>query len=110
MFCAFFWDLSNNKTETTAGLPPMKAEMSSEDVRQRALDVDSILEEQKGENERLKEELEGKKDRYVLRELEYRKIIEDLQGEIREKAVLDINEAKKMELTTKYHTEILDRV
>jgi len=88
----------------------MKAEMSSEDVRQRALDVDSILEEQKGENERLKEELEGKKDRYVLRELEYRKIIEDLQGEIREKAVLDINEAKKMELTTKYHTEILDRV
>jgi len=84
--------------------------MSSEDVRQRALDVDSILEEQKGENERLKEELEGKKDRYVLRELEYRKIIEDLQGEIREKAVLDINEAKKMELTTKYHTEILDRV
>lgn len=84
--------------------------MSSEDVRQRALDVDSILEEQKSENERLKEELEGKKDRYVLRELEYRKIIEDLQGEIREKAVLDINEAKKMELTTKYHTEILDRV
>ncbi|EAR92965.2 hypothetical protein TTHERM_00295780 (macronuclear) [Tetrahymena thermophila SB210] len=105
----------NNKNlqkirEITTGLPPMKAEMSSEDVRQRALDIEQLLETQKQENEKLKNDLENRKDRYVQRELEYRKIIEELQNEIRQKAVLDLNEAKKMELATRYHQEILDRI
>ncbi|KAL4451123.1 hypothetical protein ABPG74_021445 [Tetrahymena malaccensis] len=105
----------NNKNlqkirEITTGLPPMKAEMSSEDVRQRALDIEQLLETQKQENEKLKNDLDNRKDRYVQRELEYRKIIEELQNEIRQKAVLDLNEAKKMELATRYHQEILDRI
>lgn len=99
-----------NLPEATNGLPAMKAEMSSEDVRQRAFDVESILEERKSENEKLKQELEGRKERYVLRELEYRKIIDELQNEIRNNAVLDTSEAKKMEQTVKYHQDIQDKI
>lgn len=77
--------------------------MSSEEVRQRTNEVEQILDERKAESEKLKQELEYRKDRYVLRELEYRRIIDELQNEVRMRAVLDTNEAKKMEQTIKYH-------
>ncbi|EGR30762.1 hypothetical protein IMG5_124280 [Ichthyophthirius multifiliis] len=92
------------------GLTPMKPESSAYDCVMRAQEVEQLLEEQKAINENLKQELEIRKERCVKRELEYRKIIEELQNEIRQKAVLDTNEAKKMEVPMKYHQEILERV
>jgi hypothetical protein len=50
----------------------------------RANQVEKLLETQRTENQRLTEELEERKNRYINRELEYRKIIEDLQNEIRD--------------------------
>lgn len=45
-----------------------------------------------------------------MRELEYRRIIEEMQDEIKSKALLDVNDSKHMEDATITHKRILESI
>lgn len=57
-----------------------------------------MLQEQHKKNLSLNEDLETKKEMFVKRELEYRRIIEDLQEEIKQKTLFNINDSKHLEI------------
>lgn len=55
-------------------------------------------------------ELNSRKERFVKREMEYRKIIDDLQSELRSKTNLDQGDKKVMESIYKDHSKIIDGI
>jgi hypothetical protein len=59
-------------------IPSLKEECSHKDLVEYCEKIEGLLNQKKMDNTSLKEELEIKKEKYVMRELEYRRIIEEL--------------------------------
>jgi hypothetical protein len=63
--------------------------MTPLDWQKKCSDLESQLNQVKEQNNLLTIELNSRKERFVKREMEYRKIIDDLQQELRSKTNLD---------------------
>jgi len=85
-------------------------ENSSKECVQISNSLELALIEQKKENKRFTDEIENRKDRFLKREKEYRVIIEDLQNEIKHKALPDIQENRKLEEAKDCHRLIMDNI
>ncbi|EGR27524.1 hypothetical protein IMG5_194730 [Ichthyophthirius multifiliis] len=94
----------------TTGFGNIKIESSAKDCVQRANELEQILIEQKKQNKRLIDELESRKERFKKREVEYRKIICELQDEIKNKAVPNTNEQKRQEEIQQLHSQIVENI
>ena len=68
------------------------------------------LQNQRDLNSQLKMDINSRQDRFVNREVEYRKIIEELQNELRSKANLDFNDKKIMEEVQGVHSQIIEKI
>lgn len=55
-------------------------------------------------------ELNTRQERFVKREMEYRKIIEELQSELRSKTTLDQGDKRSMEVIYKDHSKIIEGI
>lgn len=55
-------------------------------------------------------DINSRQERFVKREMEYRKIIEELQTELRNKANLDINDKNQMANVKNIHNQIMDKI
>ncbi|KAL4469514.1 hypothetical protein ABPG74_004767 [Tetrahymena malaccensis] len=103
-------DKFKKKNEINTGLSGIKMENSSKDCLQVSNQLELTLIEQKKENKRLIDEIENRKERFQKREQEYRKIIDDLKNEIKNKAVPENAESKKLEEAKDYHKMIMDNI
>ena len=61
-------------------------------------DISTKLEQQVEENKKIQEDLQRRQDRYMKREMEYRKHIEDLQRELRVRYGYETDAVKKNKL------------
>lgn len=84
--------------------------MNSLDQQQQMKRLEKELQHQKDLNSQLKLDINSRQDRFVAREIEYRKIIEELQNELRSKANLDFNDKRIMEEVHGVHKQIIDKI
>lgn len=68
------------------------------------------LEKEKDKTRQLEIELQNRQDRFVHRELEYRKTIEELQSELRAKTALDQGDRKVMSQIEQDHRKIIEGI
>lgn len=77
-FKNFFLDQINfSQSQTT------KNEMTVVDWQKKCADITTVWNKEKEKNQILIQDLNNRQERFVKRELEYRKIIEELQNELR---------------------------
>ncbi|CAD8056055.1 unnamed protein product [Paramecium sonneborni] len=87
-----------------------KNEMTAQDWMQKSSELQSILEKEKMRTNQLELELKNRQERFVNREIEYRKTIEELQSELRAKTALDQGDRKIMENIYKDHNKIIEGI
>ena len=97
----------NNQKKSTVYL---KQEMNSVDQQVLMKKMEKELQHQRDLNNELKMDINSRQERFVKREMEYRKIIEELQKELRSKANLDFNDKKVMEEVQNVHGQIIDKI
>ncbi|KAM3132411.1 hypothetical protein pb186bvf_015511 [Paramecium bursaria] len=101
---------SKNKKKPAQTIQMTKNEMSSQDWINKCQELQLSLTKAEEKIKQLELELLSRQERYVNRELEYRKTIEELQQELRSKTALDQNDRKIMENIYKDHGKIIDGI
>lgn len=84
--------------------------MTPLDWQKKCVELEMQLNEVKDKNNLLIIDLNNRKERFVKREIEYRKIIDELQQELRQKTTLDQGDKKLMENIYKDHSKIVEGI
>ncbi|KRX09478.1 hypothetical protein PPERSA_00757 [Pseudocohnilembus persalinus] len=106
-----FQDIKDNiSNKSRFFIQPLKAEASAADCIKHVKDIEIKLLEIKEQKKQLKDELQYKKDQFVKRELDYRKIIQDYQDQIRSKALLNFIDIPDLEVASNTHKKILQYI
>eukprot|EP01016_Furgasonia_blochmanni_P007651 TRINITY_DN13069_c0_g3_i1.p1 TRINITY_DN13069_c0_g3~~TRINITY_DN13069_c0_g3_i1.p1 ORF type:complete len:242 (+),score=77.75 TRINITY_DN13069_c0_g3_i1:65-790(+) len=92
------------------GSPRSKPEMTVLDWQKRCGELQQTLNEELDQASALHEDLEKRKEKYVSREVEFRKIIENLQEELRSRSAIDQSEKRNLETISALHSKILDNI
>lgn len=84
--------------------------MTSNDYYERCKELANELQGSRDKIFSLEEEIMTIKQRFVEREIQYRKIIEELQDEIKCKTSLDYTDRNRMQQINDLHKEIIDNI
>ena len=85
--------------------------MSAVDWQKRCLEAEKGLAEAQRQNQTLSEELNIRMERFVKRENGYRKIIQELEEELRRKINLNVNDIENLkEGYRKIHEKVLENI
>ncbi|CAK88388.1 unnamed protein product (macronuclear) [Paramecium tetraurelia] len=103
-------DSKNKKKQIQQSTVITKNEMTAQDWILKCQELQAILEKEKMRTNQLELELKNRQERFVNREIEYRKTIEALQTELRAKTALDQGDRKIMENIYKDHNKIIDGI
>ncbi|CAD8059050.1 unnamed protein product [Paramecium sonneborni] len=103
-------DPKNKKKQIQQNNVIAKNEMTAQDWILKCQELQAILEKEKMRTNQLELELKNRQERFVNREIEYRKTIEELQYELRAKTALDQGDRKIMENIYKDHNKIIEGI
>ncbi|CAD8144113.1 unnamed protein product [Paramecium pentaurelia] len=103
-------DPKNKKKQIQQSTVITKNEMTAQDWILKCQELQAILEKEKMRTNQLELELKNRQERFVNREIEYRKTIEELQYELRAKTALDQGDRKIMENIYKDHNKIIEGI
>ncbi|CAD8136847.1 unnamed protein product [Paramecium octaurelia] len=103
-------DPKNKKKQIQQSTVITKNEMTAQDWILKCQELQAILEKEKMRTNQLELELKNRQERFVNREIEYRKTIEELQSELRAKTALDQGDRKIMENIYKDHNKIIEGI
>ena len=79
-------------------------------IRDQRSKIQHELQRKIAEHEEIEQEGKEKQDRYIRREQEYRKTIEDLQDEIESKTIGDKGMKRKLDEVKEVHTKLNDTI
>jgi hypothetical protein len=91
-------------------LPPMKEELTAIEIQKNYQDYVRMFVDQQQLNIDLKNERDEKSKRFIKREQEYRKIIEDLTKDLRPNLMVNPGEKKMLENIIGFHEKILENI